>query len=96
LSKEEFSTGLVKILKEMCNRVNADYDAINFKEDGWYQKYEWTMEEQDDYQTWLENHPDKDVHRTLNSTRSKSDKARKASLFVSFYGWKTKKENQNQ
>ena len=27
------------ILKEMCNRVNANYDEIDFKSENWYIQY---------------------------------------------------------
>lgn len=93
MAKEEFSTGLVKILREMCDRVNANYDEIDFQEPDWYLKHEWTMDEQLDYQLWLEHHRDKDVHKVLNYIgTSKADRQRKASMFVAFYGWKTKTE----
>lgn len=76
----------------MCSRVNANYEEIDFQKPNWYMEHEWTMDEQLDYQKWLEHHPDKDVHKVLNY-RGKTDRERKSSMFVAFYGWKTKQEN---
>lgn len=30
----------------MCNRVNANYDDIDFKQHDWYYAYSWTKEEE--------------------------------------------------
>ena len=46
---------LKEILTEMCRRVGADYDKIDFKKEGWFRDYTWTEEEQEDFHQWLGN-----------------------------------------
>jgi len=42
-----------QVLKEMCKRVGADYDTIDFSQDGWYLDHEWTIDEEKDFINWL-------------------------------------------
>jgi len=44
---------LVPILKKMCEMVGADYDKIDFKKDGWYWEYQWTKEQESEFQKWM-------------------------------------------
>lgn len=89
--EETFSPELEFVLKEMCSRVNADYNTINFKEDQWYWKYEWTIEEENDFKDWLTNllKKDKKVRKVIMAFPSLKDYKGTANMFVMNYGWRT-------
>ena len=82
------------ILKEMCNRVNADYDKIDFKSENWYIQYSWTEIEEDDFIDWLSKFlkKNKKACKALMSSRSYTKKIIKqaAEEFIWNYGWKIK------
>ena len=82
------------ILRKMCSKVHADYDEINFQEDNWYWKYEWTREEEESFTEWLKDYlmSSKEARKEIMSLSGKNkdmiDKT--AKFFVMNYGWKTK------
>lgn len=41
------------ILSEMCRRVGADFNKINFKRKDWFNKYSWTEAEENDFANWM-------------------------------------------
>jgi len=89
-----------KIMREMCRRVDADYDSINFKDDNdpYYSKYEWTKEEQDDFEDWLINlflTSKKDYKNMSVFRNNKKNRKIVASQFISIYGWKETKSHDN-
>lgn len=53
---EQFSETLIEVLKEMCKRVGADYNSIDFKAERWFMEYTWTPEQQKDFEKWLVNY----------------------------------------
>jgi hypothetical protein len=82
------------ILKEMCSRVNDNYDEIDFKEDNWYWKYEWTQEEENSFTDWLKGYllNNKEARKEIMSypTTNKEAVGKIALYFTSNFGWKTK------
>ena len=44
---------LVQLLREMCKVINVDYDTIDFQEDGWYEKYTWTEQQENEFILWV-------------------------------------------
>ena len=52
-STAEFSETLTKVLKEMCRRVGADFNKMNFRSNNWFRKYSWTEQEQEDFKEWM-------------------------------------------
>ena len=83
---------LKTILNEMCSRVNANPEEIDFKSSDWYLKYTWTEEEQDDFIKWLADflHTNNKARKLFNIIgKSKKRCKHGAMLFVSNYGWKT-------
>ena len=86
---------LIKILKEMCHRVGADFDSIDFLKDRWFMEYEWTEKEQDKFQEWLINHlytntkAFKEIAASPNS-KSKKNCENISKMFLLNYGWKFK------
>jgi hypothetical protein len=85
---------LKEILVEMCSRVGATYENINFKEHNWYGKYEWPREEEDSFKEWLYNYfkKNKEARKSLTNIFSPSKKALEkcVDMFTLNYGWKTK------
>jgi hypothetical protein len=71
-------------LRELCNRVDADYDKIiSTCNNQWpVNDYLWTQDEEDDFRAWLTKHFRKKI-------RTKKLAEREAGWFVLMYGWRT-------
>jgi hypothetical protein len=83
---------LKTILNEMCLRVNANPEEIDFKSKDWYLKHTWTIKEQDDFIKWLADflYTNKKARKLFNMfSSSKKSCNQVAMFFVSDYGWKT-------
>lgn len=46
---------LKEILIEMCNRIQVNYETIDFKKKGWFSDHEWTLAEQDKFKDWMKS-----------------------------------------
>ena len=84
------------VLKEMCDRVEADFNNIHFDNSEWYHEYEWTEEESDDFKKWLINYLYKhtkarDELLTAN-IRNKKFIERQMSWFMLSYSWRFKQK----
>lgn len=79
------------ILKEMCNRVGAPYEEMDFHESFWFTKYRWTTQQEDDFVKWLTDllYNNKDIRKAFfqNNIRTKTHCKRGAKAFVFNYGW---------
>ncbi len=78
------------ILQEMCSRVDADFNSIDFKKPDWYSKYYWTHSEQEQFRLWLIDYlKDKKVIKELTNISITNLKVREkvANEFVFMYGW---------
>lgn len=86
---------LKHIMKEMCRRVGADYDSIDFSEPNWYNKYEWTEQESDDFVDWLSKFfiKNKEARLDILDTESTNKKLidEFCKMFAFNYGWRFKK-----
>jgi hypothetical protein len=94
-----FSTHIHNILYEMCQRVGADYDTIDFQEAGWYTKYTWSVDEENSYKAWLFEYlrNNKDARREIMrfpSTKQKNIE-RCVNSFIFNYGFVTRNDNIN-
>ena len=89
--KEE-NVYLQVVLSEMCSRVGAKIKDINPKEEGWYEGYDWTKEEQEDFSVWMTNflYFNSQARKELLTINIKNKKLiRKAvDMFILSYGWK--------
>lgn len=87
-----------KVFKKMCEMVGADYKKINFKKEGWWNKYEWTVEQAAEFSRWLyeelRKRPELRHEMMETPTANPQLLIRFVNKFVAFYGWKTK-ENSN-
>jgi hypothetical protein len=52
---EQFNEGLQKVMRKMFSYVDADINETDFHETGWYSKYSWTEEEQEECIDWMIN-----------------------------------------
>ena len=89
----DFSKHLRVILKKMCKSVNADFDAIDFKKEGWFLQHEWTQKQEDAFKKWMLEYlkKNRDARRELGIIfNNKIMMERGVNMFVMNYGWKTK------
>jgi len=88
---------LTEVFTKMCSIVGADYDSIDFSADGWYSKYEWTDEQEKEFEKWMIEflYTNNEARRELFGCR-KVKKAIKpwVGMFLLSYGWKTKFKEQ--
>lgn len=84
---------LTDILTEMCSRVGANYDEIDFSKDQWYLDYSWTNKEQEMFIDWfakfLKNRgPRNELCKYPSLVRTLDERARFARQFVNEFGWR--------
>lgn len=91
---EKHSKYLKAILTEMCKRVKAKYDSINFKAESWFSSRSWTEKEQDDFELWLVDYMHKNEEARMElMERPRADKRdlkKFAKAFTFFCGWSLK------
>lgn len=71
-----------EILKEMFIRVGADYNEELVQQEGWFQKYSWSKEEEEDYKEWLINY----LVKNLKIPKTMAEES--SSWFLLDVGWK--------
>ena len=86
---------LQTILKEMCKRVDADFESIDFRKDNWYWEYTWTQDQENSFSEWLFEYlmHNKKAREEIMTNPCK-DKMRihdAVMWFLVAYGWKVKK-----
>lgn len=90
------NTHLDIILKEMCNRVDAKYDLIDFRDQDWYQQYTWTTKEELEFVDWMVEYlyTHKEARQEIMKfpTKRKSHIKEAVWWFIFNYGWKVKDE----
>lgn len=90
--KPKIEGHLAVILKEMCRRVGADFDKIDFGKERWFEDYTWDEKQQEDFEKWLTDYLYKNKKATaeLYSMHYPSKKWVKqaADMFILSYGWK--------
>ena len=87
------------IMKEMCARVEADYDSLDFKDDDdrYFMKYEWNKEQEQAFVTWMadylyENEPAR--REVMNNPRKNKKNCEKAAgEFAWNHGWRSMTQN---
>ena len=84
------------ILKKQCDLVGADYDSIDFNDDLWFFKHQWTKEQESEFIDWMTKYlqSNKKARSSIMKipSRSKSICKRTAQQFAFNFGWKYKKE----
>jgi hypothetical protein len=92
------NNSLNTVLKEMCHRVGADFNKIDFPSGGWFLEATWTQEEEEDFKKWLADYiyNNKEARKEITSYRTNTKKnARQfAEQFIFNYGWKEKIEDE--
>ena len=89
----DFNNGIKTVLTEMCKRVGADADKIDFKEEGWFMQHSWTQSEEEDFIKWVTDYLYTDKQARIDIMNSPSKRKgtckKAATYFVWNYGWKT-------
>ena len=92
MKKEEikFSNGIEKVLRRLCEYVNASYDEIDFTEEDWYLKYRWSVEDETRFKQELlkdivKNKEDYKDFIDVSASKQKLEKA--IDSFILCYGW---------
>jgi len=85
---------LYTILVEMCARVGADINELDFKKENWYTQYSWTKEEEDSFSEWMIDYLYKNKEareRIMRFPRKNKKEIEKVvETFLFDFGWKTK------
>ena len=84
------------ILEQMCMKVNANPDNIDFGKQDWFHSFEWYEEQEEEFIEWLADYlyNNKEARKELLRFPSRSKKVmrRAAEQFVFNYGWKLKQK----
>jgi len=97
MTKDDMPEPLIIILKEMCDRVGADFEKVKFYKDNWFWEYGWTGEEARDFKEWFKNYLKEDREASdlfLGFFNSRNERYlnRLANTFLLQYGWKLRKK----
>jgi hypothetical protein len=86
------------VLREMCKRVGADYEKIDFKDEinPYYFKHDWTDDDQSDFAKWMTQYlyNNEKARQEIMAVPRKTKKYCKnvANHFVFNHGWKIKND----
>ena len=86
------------IMEEMCDKVGANWDEIDQKEEGWYEKHSWSYKEYLDFKDWfidyLYKNSDARNEILISGKKNISKKLLKKVVeeFLFNYGWKFEDE----
>lgn len=84
---------LTDIFKEMCKRVGADYDEMDFSKDKWYEDYTWTEREKEKFIAWFAKYlqcsgPRRELCKYSSCVYSVPDRLKFATKFSKGFLWK--------
>lgn len=86
---------LNEVMTKMFSYVGATYEEGSCKEPGWYLKYEWTEEQEEDFRQWFiatyKANPRKFNAMYGRPAEEDSRIEESAGWFIIYNGWKTKK-----
>lgn len=84
-----------EVLREMCNRVDVNYEDIDFKKDNWYEDYTWSTNDQNKFIEWFAKYlrnmgPRRELCKYPSLTRTIKQRIKFAEKFVPSFSWKIK------
>lgn len=79
-----------EILKEMCRRVDVNYNTFDFGKPNWYWEKEWTPEEENKFRIWLAEFLKKNKYVGSGKKHGKDWGYQEAGKIILGIGWKTK------
>jgi hypothetical protein len=89
---EQIKKQYTKVLIKMCKMAGLEFDSVDFKEDKWYTKHEWTQEQQNKFMDWLYDRlmKDRPMRKGLMAypVANKHSCLMAAQSFISNFGWK--------
>ena len=98
--QQGFNPSLEKVLREMCRRVGARYEDIDFSDPAWFLKYEWTESEEEDFINWLTKELALDAQLRKDLMRYPTTRRkllrRFAELFAANFGWRLKEDKEGE
>jgi len=94
--KANLSPHVTEVLREMCRRVDTDFDSVDFKADNWYLEHQWTQAEEKDFTRWLarylyDNREARDEMMRSPGRKNLARARKAAGEFVWNYGWKVER-----
>ena len=91
-----FPPALQDILRDMCERVGADYESIDFSKEGWFQEYTWSIQDQEMFKKELleKVRNNRDYYKPVFKSISLKTLEKEVDLFLMQYGWKYNEESQ--
>lgn len=89
---------LKTILTEMCERVGAKYEDIDFKKKDWFKDHSWTFKQQDDFVEWFADYiKDTKVRKAILDKphwwKTKKQRIKAGTKFVFNFGWSIDKKD---
>ena len=54
--KAQFGPTTAALLRKQCQIIGVDYNKIDFQDQQWYSKYEWTEAQETKYKKWFINY----------------------------------------
>lgn len=82
------------LLREMCKRVGANPNEIDFSQSDWYTEYTWTENQEFDFKDWIIDYLTKNkaaLSEISNSSSISKKRIEKIAVeFIFMYGWKVK------
>lgn len=92
MKPKDYPESFKVVLGEMCSRVGAKYEDIDFSKPKWYMEYSWDAETQTSFIDWMTDYLYKTSqarNEILNNPIKNKKHIRKAvSEFVFNYGWR--------
>ena len=96
MTLDTFGPHITAVLKEMCSRVDVDFDDVDMGNDGWYLEHSWTMAEEAEFVTWFVEYlrDNSSARREIMSFPHKAYKHIRpaVSMFVMLYGWRSQED----
>ena len=94
----DFDPNIQEILEEMCNRVGMTIQDVDFDDDKWFSRKQWTELEQEDFKEWLvsylKNNKTAKMSVINNARPSKKKLQEVADWFITQFGWTQKQEDE--
>jgi hypothetical protein len=99
LKRIKMEKHLEVILAEMCTRVGTKLEKVNILQQDWQEKYEWTIEQEKDFQEWMCQYLQKNKDALFEISTYRPDETltptelmNLVKEFTLFYGWALEEE----
>ena len=94
--KQKMGKHLEFILRDMCSRVGAKFNKIDFKKPNWFMDYTWTQKQEDEFAKWMGDYlyTHKEAQDEVLASRISTKKlmSKAVMMFLFDYGWSIKND----